>query len=493
MKNDMNSADITEMRHTMTQATTQAMTPEEAIAYINNFGWSTTKLGLERTEELLERLGRPDRKLKFIHVAGTNGKGSTCAMLASILTAAGYRTGFYPSPFIEEFRERIQVDGEMITPEALGRITGNVREQAEQMAEHPTQFELITAIGMVYFAEKKCDIVVLEVGMGGALDSTNVIDPPEAAVITNIGLDHTEYLGSTLQEIAGTKCGIIKHGSSAVSYDNVPEVMEVIRSICSERKVPLYESAPVSDLYENEAGRTAETGASEAGIAEIGASEACITKDSAAEISEIIPIGHSLSGQNFIFRNKEYRLGLIGEYQLKNAAVVLRTIDAMRDRGFDISEDAVERGLAEVKWPARFEVLSVDPVFVLDGGHNPQCAEALAENLRAYLINESTPKCIFLMGVLADKDFEGILDIITPYADRFICLTPDSYRAMSAEKLAELVKGRGIPAKVAENADEAVKMLLEAAAAAKLPAVAFGSLYMAGAVRKAARKYLSRA
>ena len=181
------------------------MTKEEAIGYIENYGWSTTRLGLERTQELLRRVGDPQKKLKFIHVAGSNGKGSTCAMLARILELSGYRVGMYISPYIEEFCERIQINGEYIDGDSLARITEYVMAEAEQMEDHPSQFELVTAIGMIYFLEQGVDIVVLEVGMGGALDSTNAIDAPEVAVITNIGLEHTEYLGNTLEAIAATK------------------------------------------------------------------------------------------------------------------------------------------------------------------------------------------------------------------------------------------------------------------------------------------------
>ena len=186
------------------------MTPQEAIDYIEHYGWSTTRLGLERTRELLQRLGEPHKRLKFVHVAGSNGKGSTCAMLDAILRAAGYRTGLYTSPYIQNFCERIRVDGENIPGEALADVTERVRAAAEQMEDHPSQFELVTAAAMLYFAERACDVVVLEVGMGGELDSTNVIDAPEVAVITNIGLEHTEYLGDTLEKIAATKAGIIK-------------------------------------------------------------------------------------------------------------------------------------------------------------------------------------------------------------------------------------------------------------------------------------------
>ena len=215
------------------------MTPKEAISYIENYSWSTTRLGLDRTRELLRALGDPQKKLKFVHVAGSNGKGSTCSMLAEILSKAGYRTGLYISPYIEVFNERIQIDGEYISGERLAEITERVKTIADEMEDHPSQFELVTAIAIQYYLEENCDIVVLEVGMGGALDSTNAIDAPEVAVITNIGLEHTEYLGNSLEEIAATKGGIIKSGTHCVCYDSAPEVRQVIEEICDENKVPL--------------------------------------------------------------------------------------------------------------------------------------------------------------------------------------------------------------------------------------------------------------
>ena len=207
------------------------MTAQEAISYIESQTWSTTRLGLERTRELLSALGDPQKSLKFVHVAGSNGKGSTCAMLDAILRRAGYTVGLYISPYIQDFCERMQVNGENIPPEILADITELVRRAADAMEDHPSQFELSTAIAMEYFRRQSCDIVVLEVGMGGALDSTNAIDAPEVAVITNIGLEHTEYLGDTLEKIAATKAGIIKPGCSCVCYDGAQEVTAVIRSV----------------------------------------------------------------------------------------------------------------------------------------------------------------------------------------------------------------------------------------------------------------------
>ena len=470
------------------------MTIKEAIDYINAHTWSQWKLGLSRTEDLLRLLGNPQKQLRFVHVAGSNGKGSTCAMVERILREAGYVTGFYPSPYIEDFRERIQVCGEYITEEALCRITARVRDAADSMEDHPSQFEIITAIGLLYFAEKNCNIVVLEVGLGGIFDSTNVIDAPEVAVITNIGLEHTEYLGNTLAEIARNKCGIIKSGADVVCYENAAEVMDVVRRVCEEKGCPLH----------------------------------------IARYSRIQLIEKGLEGQTFRFLHDQapasqdiaisadepLRLGLLGEYQLHNAATALTIVEAMRGRGWKIPQGAVCQGLAEVRWPARFEVLSRHPLFILDGGHNPQCAEALAESIREYLPDRNSDltdresdlpgrkadlgkKAVFLMGMLADKDYRAVIDIISPFAAGFVCLTPDSPRALPAEKLAAELQERGFYAKPCGTAAEGIKEALSLAVRlggrgcgtedtseeGALPVISFGTLYMAGAVRSAFRSF----
>ena len=415
------------------------MTKEEAIGYIENYGWSTTRLGLERTRELLERVGQPQKKLKFIHVAGSNGKGSTCAMLASILEKAGYKVGMYISPYIQEFCERIQINGQYIDGDSLARITEYVMQEAEKMEDHPSQFELVTAIGMIYFLENNVDIVVLEVGMGGALDSTNAIDAPEVAVITNIGLEHTEYLGDTLEKIAATKTGIIKPGCSAVCYDGAPEVTEVVKNVCESLGVPLR----------------------------------CV------DFSRLTPLSASLAGQVFLWDGDEYELALLGDHQLHNAATVLNTIEALEERGWVIPQEAVAEGLRTVRWPARFEVLGKDPLFILDGGHNPQCAEALAESLDKYLGGK---KAVFLLGVLADKDYPSMMQLMIPYAAKFICLTPDSGRALPAKDLAEFFRSLGVEAESCETYEEGILRAVEDAGKDGV-VVSFGSLYLAGHIR----------
>ena len=399
-------------------------------------------MGLGRTKELLSLLGNPQKDLKFIHVAGSNGKGSTCAMLASILKEASYKTGLYISPYIQEFGERIQINGQNIEGARLAEITERVKVLADSMDDHPSQFELVTAIAIQYYQEEGCDIVVLEVGMGGALDSTNAIDAPEVSVIANIGLEHTEYLGDTIEEIAETKAGIIKTGANAICYDGDPKATEVIRRICQEKAVPL----------------------------------------TITDFSKIVPGEYSLKGQSFLWKGEEgdieYFLPLLGPHQLKNTALVMETVEALKSRGWKIPKEAIVRGLEKVKWPARFEVLTEDPLFILDGGHNPQCAEALKEAIETYLPGD---KIVFLLGVLADKDYETIIKMVEGFAQEFICVTPKSPRALSGEELACVISDRGSKANAAESISDGLAMALEASHGN--PIIAFGSLYLAGTVR----------
>ena len=416
------------------------MTEREAIAYIEDQGWSATRLGLGRTRTLLAALGDPQKRLKFVHVAGSNGKGSACAMFDAILRAAGYKTGLYISPYIQTFHERMQVGGANIPGEKLAALTERVRAVAEGMEDHPSEFELVTAIAMQYFYEEGCDIVVLEVGMGGALDSTNAIDAPELAVITNIGLEHTEYLGDTIEAIAETKAGIIKPGCACVCYDGAPEASATVRAVCERRGVPL---TPV-------------------------------------DFSRLKPMDASLDGQRFAWDGREYSLALLGPHQLHNAALVLTGIGALRERGWEIPEEAVARGLGKVVWPARLEVLNRAPLFLLDGGHNPQCAEALANALDALLPGE---KFVFLTGVLSDKDYPAILSRLLPYAREFVCVTPDSPRALEASALAAYLRDMGAQATACGTVPAGVAEAL--ARAGEGGVVAFGSLYLAGAVRTA--------
>lgn len=424
------------------------MTAEEAIEYLERPVWGSTRLGLERTCELLARLGDPQKRLKFVHVAGSNGKGSTCAMLEEILRRSGYRTGLYTSPYVLSFCERMRVNGQDIPGETLAEVTEAVKAAADTMEDHPSQFEMVTAAALEYFARSGCDIVVLEVGMGGATDGTNVIDAPEVAVITNIGLEHTEYLGDTLEQIAAVKGGIIKTGCRAVCYDGAPEANRVLADICREKEVPL----------------------------------------TRADFSALEPLTRSLEGQTFRCKGQTFSLKLTGPHQLCNAAVVLETVDCLRDRGWNIPAEAVREGLAHVSWPARMELLGTGPIMLVDGGHNPQCAQMLRGSLEQLLPGR---KVVFLTGVLADKDYPRIMATLRPLAQEFVCLTPQNDRALPAQVLASYLREHGARAVACESIESGIKAAFSAAGPDGA-VVAFGSLYLAGVVRREALRLMGQ-
>ena len=425
------------------------MTRDEAVEYIEQAGWSATRLGLARTEELLARLGDPQKDLRFIHVAGSNGKGSTCAMLDSILREAGYNTGLYTSPYLEKFEELIRVGGREISGEELAEITEIVRVEADQMEDHPSRFEMVTAVAMLFFRRMKADPVILEVGMGGALDSTNAVQAPMVAVITNITLEHTEYLGKTLEEIAGTKCGIIKPGCRVVCYDGEPVVTEVVRRRCLETGVPM----------------------------------------TVAYRSDAEAVARSITGQTFRWKGIQYMIPLVGDHQIYNAGVALEVLDILREKGLDIPEEAVTRGLEKTKWPARFEVMAQEPLVILDGAHNQQCAEALAQTLNDLLPGR---KAVILTGILADKDHTKMTEILAPHTERFVCVTPPSPRALPAEILAESIRSRGMEAETEESLPAAIRAGLTAAADGGGVLVMMGSLYLAGEIRSRFRPVYRR-
>ena len=416
------------------------MNATEAIEYIHSVYWKGSKPGLERTQELLRRMGNPEKKLKFVHIAGTNGKGSTAAMTASILRKAGYRTGLYTSPYIYRFHERMQVNGVDISDEDLVAVTEFVKPHAQAMAQHPTEFELVSCIAFEYFARQNCDIVVLEVGMGGAMDSTNVIPVPEVAVITNIGLDHTEVLGDTVEKIAETKAGIFKEGGSAVVYRGSPSVEAVYERICAERNVKLKK----------------------------------------ADFDGLKLHSCSLDGQVFDCGSREnLQLPLLGDHQLHNAAVVLSIADTLIEKGWNISEQNIRDGLRDVTWPGRFDIVSRDPLFIIDGGHNPQCIEALEKNIRDYLADR---RVIALTGVLADKDYADMYQPVMPYIHSFVCITPPNPRKLEGAELAEHLRRAGADAIACASIEEGVKTAI--ALAGKDGAVlCFGSLYTIGDIR----------
>ena len=416
------------------------MTGQEAVNLIHERAWVGRKPGLSRTLALLERLGDPQKRLKFVHITGTNGKGSTAAMVSSMLTRAGLRTGLYTSPHLWTFHERFQVDGVPISDGLLGELGELVINAGEGMADPPTECELMTALGMEFFLRAGCDIVVLEVGLGGRLDSTNVIPAPEAAVITNIGLEHTQELGGTCALIAHEMAGIIKPGSSAVLYRQSREVEEVVEEACKAAGCPLTITA-LDTLEVLEAGR---------------------------------------DGQTFRYRGKgPFHISLLGRHQLYNAAVALDTVWAMAARGWKIDDQAVTLGLQEAVWPARMELARRDPDVLLDGGHNPQCMSALHAALEELYPDR---KIIFLTGVLGDKDYQGMVGEMLPLAKCFVTITPDSPRALSAGELADYLETRGARAIPCQTTAQGLERAL-ALAGPEDVVCACGSLYMIGEVR----------
>ncbi len=420
------------------------MTIEEAMELIHGVAWRGSRPGLARVRELLHRLGDPQDGLQFVHIAGTNGKGSTAAMLASILRAAGYTTGLFTSPYLERFAERMQVNGVPVPDAEFAAVCEALQPCIAAMDDPPTEFELVTAAAMLWFRRRGCDVVVLEVGLGGRLDATNVIAAPACAVITNIGLDHTEILGDTLEQIAREKAGILKPGTRAVSYPQTPEVRAVLHEICAQRGIPLTE----------------------------------------ADAAAIVPLTDGVDGQTFTYRGTEYALPLLGAHQLRNAAVALETVTALRARGWRIPDAAVRAGLAQVRWPARFELLRRAPWFVLDGGHNPQCAQTVADNLARYFLGR---RITLLVGVLADKDYPAMLAALDTQAAAYIAATPLSPRALPAAELGDYLKRFGKPVTVCADPAQAAELAL-AHAAPEDVICAVGSLYMAGAIRMDLRR-----
>lgn len=454
----------------------------DPVAYINDPAWHSSCYGLERIESLLDRMGRPQDKLKFVHVAGTNGKGSTSAYISSILTQAGYKTGLFTSPYIIAFEERIRVNGRMILANDLREVTLFVREHAEAIAretgEHPTEFELMTAVALEHFARSGCDIAVLEVGLGGTLDSTNVIAAPEVCVITRIGLDHTALLGDTYEQIASQKAGIIKHGASVVSYPQDDE------------------------------------GATRAIAAAAQAADCTVTMPDFAQLKVGEVNGQAM--RSFDYCGKAYQTSLLGSYQPCNAAMAIECALRLRERGWKISDDDIERGIARARWQGRFEIVETGesgfgdsgdiaeqdgeiksewgcrkagPAILVDGGHNPQGAQVLADSLRDLFPNK---KILFVMSVLADKDYQSMIENVIDIADGFICVTPPNPRALQAAELADVVKRVALSKGIELKRDvRAVGSFEDAFAAVRSSCTdgdivcAFGSLYSIADIKAA--------
>lgn len=419
------------------------MNYQEALDFLQEAKNLGSKPGLMRLQKLLRLLNHPEEQLKFIHVAGTNGKGSTAMMLSSVLQCSGYRTGTFTSPYLTNVNEQIRVNGEIIDNGDFTKVLGTIKVEVDKMEkdEFPTEFELLTAAAFVYFNMRSCDIVVLETGMGGMLDATNVIPSPLIAVITNIGLDHTSYLGKTIEEIARHKAGIIKEHTKVVSYEQLPIVRDILEKRCQEMEASI--------VY--------------------------------ADFSKIDVIEEHLTMQKFTYRESQnLSLPLIGEHQRCNAAVVLQTIEVLRKNGYSISDEHVKQGIFQVNWPARMEILAKRPLVILDGGHNEQCIDAVIKVLNNYVPNK---KIIFVTGVMKDKDYMGIIKKLVPIAEKFITVRPDNDRALDAVSLARAIHEAGGEAVAESSVVDGIMTTLEDAKPSDVICIV-GSLYMAGKVRE---------
>ncbi len=370
------------------------MNYEEAIALINSRLRFGSKLGLDNIRALLNEMGNPQKNLKFVHVAGTNGKGTTCTYISSILREAGYKTGLYTSPYVVEFRERFIINGEIIPENELIEQIKITSAACERLDTDITEFEFITALAFNWFYESGCDIVVLEVGLGGRFDATNIIDCPECAVITSIALDHMQYLGDTIDKIAFEKAGIVKNNGDVVLYCNLAnEAEKVFDEVCRERNANLIKP----------------------------------------DISSLKIENSDLFGTDYILDCESYHIPFSGIHQVYNSIGALNAVRVLRNKGFDISDEQIKSGFSKASIAARMEILSKDPVILVDGGHNGDCAKALRNVL---IDNLSDKKKIAVMGMMADKDIDSYLCEVVPLMDTVICVKPQNPRSMKAEDLA---------------------------------------------------------
>ena len=427
---------------------------EETLKYIHSVSWLGSRPGLGRITELCRRLGNPEDSLSFVHVTGTNGKGSTCSMTESILRHAGYKTGLFTSPYVRFFNERIAINGKPVSDELLCKATEEVKKHADAMQESPTEFELITAIALVIFKMEKCDAVVFEVGMGGRLDSTNVIKHSLVSVVTGVSLDHTAVLGNTVGEIAAEKAGIFKDGSP-VLYGGKDylggEAFDVIKAKAEEKSLPL----SFTDYGQLKIKKT------------------------------------DLSGTVFDYKKyKDVSISLLGLYQPENAVKAIEIAEILKAGGFKITDADIYGGLKSARWPARFEKLSENPLVIYDGSHNPEGIEAASVALESYFGDE---KVNLLTGVMADKDYSAMAKKLSVFARKVFTVTPDNPRALDSKALAELYSGLGVASESFDNVFDGVLAAYNDSKENGVPLICLGSLYMYCEVAEAHERITEKA
>lgn len=428
------------------------MNYQEALNYINESHKFGIRLGLDNMRNLLELLGNPQDKLNVIHVAGTNGKGSTCSFITSILKESGYKVGLYTSPFLETFTERIKINGENIPEEDVARIVTLIKEKIEQGDIYPTEFEIVTAMAFYYYCEQDVDFVALEVGLGGRYDATNIIKTSDVSVITSISLDHVGILGDTVAKIAYEKGGIIKENGTAIVYDQSDEAKDVIKDICKEKNAKYIEvkfddiNIKQSDIY-----------------------------------SQVYDC--SIMGKKY----EDLEIKLIGDHQVNNSILALSAIDFLKEtKGLNITEEDIRKGLTNTKWPGRIEKIMEKPIFIIDGAHNEDGARSLAKAIDK---NFNGKKATLLIGMLEDKDIDGVLEILMPYFNKVITTTPDNPRAIDSEKLKDKISKYVDNIVSKPSIEEAVEYTLKNSSEDDI-VISAGSLYMIGTVRTLVNKML---
>lgn len=425
------------------------MNYQESRKYIEDSQKYGSVLGLDNMRELMGRLGNPQDKLKIIHVAGTNGKGSVIAYLYTVLREAGYRVGRYISPALYSYRERMEVSGEAVSREdfaiCLSRTAQAISRMTEEGLPHPTPFEIETAVAFLFFEMKKCELVLLEVGMGGSLDATNIIKTPVLSVLASISIDHIGFLGNTLGEIAKTKAGIIKKGCPMITIHQKAEAENAIKDVCGICGVPFRE----------------------------------------ADGNQALVIEESPEGQSFRYEGEEYRISLGGVYQKENAVLAIETLKMLSEIGFPTIEEQRKEGLFRTRWNGRFTVLSREPLFIVDGAHNPAAAEKMASSIRHYFDGK---KIYFIIGMFRDKDYREVLSKTCPYAERIFTIeAPDNPRALPAEELALAAREFHRDVQAMKSVEEAVETAYSLAGEEDV-ILAFGSLSFIGGLSETVEK-----
>jgi len=423
------------------------MNYEEAMEYLRSLWYGVgIRYDLTRIKRLLEMLNNPHKNLQFVHIAGTNGKGSTTSYISNILMEAGYKTGVFTSPHIKRFNERIKINHTEILDEDIARFITIIREKVDVLVAEgfplPTEFELLTVMAFMYYNEQNCDIVVLEVGIGGLTDSTNAIDDENSlvSVICTIGFDHMQYLGTTLPEIAAHKGGIIKENGSVVVYPQEDVVMSVFENIAKEKNATMHKL--------------------NTGLIEV------ITDD--------------ITHQEFNFEDYSgLRIKLLGEHQVKNAALAIKAINILKEKGFKITIAHIKSGLLSTRWPGRFEIVNEKPYVVIDGAHNEEAALILAENMKKYFEGK---KITFIVGVVSDKDYQKVFSPFFEMAHRFFVVSPNVGRAVSVKELSEYISQHHNYVESFNSTEEALEFALDTTLEDEV-ICSFGSLYYVGNVR----------